>query len=104
MRAGERGEPRMDQGFMITVFIARAELQMRVQEQPQIVLPLCEYDALIGSIAAENHFVGIQAVVGGGGDAIGEDHSGAKQGQSDQGTRAQNVTAADLLAKQVSGP
>ena len=77
---------------------------MRIQEQPQIVLPLRQYDALIARIAAEDHFVGIEAVVGGGGDAVGENRSRAEQRQHHQASGAQRVSAADLFAKQVSGP
>ena len=66
MRAGKRGKSRMHQRFVIAVFVARAELQMRIQEQPQIVFPLGKHDALIGRIAAEDHLVGVEAIVGGG--------------------------------------
>ena len=65
-RAGKRRQAGMHQRFVIAVLVARAELQVRVEEQPQIVLPLRQHDALVARVAREDHLVGVEIVVGGG--------------------------------------
>ena len=48
---GKRRESGMDQRFVIAVLVAGAELEMRVEKQPQVVLPLGQDDALIARVA-----------------------------------------------------
>ena len=63
-RAGQRRQAGMHQRFVIAVFVARAELQMRVQEQAQVVFPFGDDDALVARLALKDHFVGVELVVG----------------------------------------
>ena len=58
-----RGQRRVHQRLVIAILVARAELQMRVQEQSQIVLPPCQDDVLIRRIPGEDDVVGIDPVI-----------------------------------------
>ena len=54
----------MHQRFVIAILVARAELQMRVQEQAHIVLPPGQDDVLIRRIAGQDDLVGVDVVLG----------------------------------------
>src|SRR5271167_1767192 len=94
----------MDQRFVIAIFVAGAELEMRIEKEPQIVFPLGQNDVLVASVAAEDYFVGVERVVGRGRDAVRENGSGAEQRQRDKATHAQRVAAAELLAENECRP
>ncbi len=68
--AGIAAKPGMHQRFVIAVFVARAELQVTVEEQPQVVLESGQHDVLVARIARENDLVGIDVVFGGDGDPL----------------------------------
>ena len=55
----------MHQRFVIAVFVARAELQMAVEEQAQIVLESCQHDVLVARVAGEDDLVGVDVVLRG---------------------------------------
>src|SRR5437764_699896 len=52
-------QTRVYQGFMITVFVARAELEVRVQEEANIVFPFGQDNVLVMSVAREDDLVGV---------------------------------------------
>src|SRR5260370_5973657 len=60
----------MDERFMVTVFIARAELQMAIEKKTQIVLKTREDQMLVVGIAGKNNIVGVDVVFGGCGDSV----------------------------------
>ena len=53
----------MHQRLVITILIARAELQVRTQEQAHVVFPLGEHDALVTRVAREDDLVGVEIVI-----------------------------------------
>ena len=70
-RGGKRGESGMDQRFVIAIFVARAELEVGVEEEADVVFPAGEDDTLVARVAREDDFVGVEVVFGGGGDSLG---------------------------------
>ena len=76
-RSGNGRQARMDKRFMVTVFVAGAELQVAVEKKAQVVLEAREDKMLITSVTGKNNFVGIDIVLGGGGDALrfGKSHA-----------------------------
>src|SRR6267143_2293390 len=63
-------ESGMDERFMVTVFIARAELQMAIEKKAQIVLKTRENQMLVMGNAGKNNIVGVDVVFGGSGDPL----------------------------------
>ncbi|MDP4272112.1 MAG: hypothetical protein Q8909_18615, partial [Bacteroidota bacterium] len=59
---------------------------------------------LIGSSSAEDDFVGVQTVVGGVRNAIGESRPDAKQNKDHERSDPQRSRAADLFAEQIGRP
>ena len=53
----------MYQRFVITILIARAELQVRTQEQPHVIFPLGQHDALVARVAREDDLVSVEIVI-----------------------------------------
>ena len=59
-RRRQRRQPRVHERLVVAVLVARAELQVRVEEQPQVVLPGGQHDALVGRGPREHHLVGVE--------------------------------------------
>src|SRR5260370_6755264 len=70
-RGRNGGESGMDERLMVTVFIARAELQMAVEKKAEVVLEARKDEMLITRVARKNNLVGVDVVFGGGGDLLG---------------------------------
>jgi hypothetical protein len=49
----------VDQGFVVSVFVAGAELQVVVQEEADIILPPGNYDSLVRGRPGVDNFIGI---------------------------------------------
>src|SRR5215470_9307171 len=54
----------MDQCFVIAIFIARTELQMAVEEEPNVVFEASKDDVLVTGVAGKNDFIGIDVFLG----------------------------------------
>ena len=93
----------MDQRLMIAVFVARTELQMAVQEQPDIVLEAREDDVLVTRVASEDDLVGINIVFGRHGDAFGLGETNA-QAHSTTTQRIRSGRAGELVGEQERAP
>ena len=61
----------MDQRLVVAILVARTELQMAVQEQPDVVFEPGQDNVLIASIASEDDFVRVDVVFGRHRDAFG---------------------------------
>src|SRR6266700_1892249 len=69
-RSGDSGESRVDERFMVAVFVAGTELQMAVEKKAQIVLEAREHEMLVTSVAGKNDLVRVDVVFGSGGDLL----------------------------------
>ena len=63
-RSRQRRQSGMHERLVIAILVARAELQVRAEEQPQVVLPLRQHDSLVSRVAREDDFVGVEVVIG----------------------------------------
>src|SRR4051812_2205610 len=63
-RPRQCAQARMHQRFVISIFVAGAELQVGVEKEAQVVLPCGQYDVLIPRVAREDHLVRIDALFG----------------------------------------
>src|SRR3954452_3774351 len=77
---------------------------MRIEEQAQIVFPFGEDDALIRGVAAEYRLVGVEAGIGGRGDAFGKHRGPPEESDHDKAPGAESACASNLLLKQPRGP
>ena len=105
-RRGNRGEARMDESFVVAVLIARAELQMAVEEEAKIVLEAGEDEMLVARVAGEDDVVGVDVVFGGGGDAVGASAMPTPRPHRRRTHAIAQSTrvAGSWLAKQIRGP
>ena len=94
----------MDESFVVAVFVARAELQMAVEEEAKIVFEASEDEMLVARVAGEDDVVGVDVVLGGGGDAAGVRHADSETTDDDDAGNAQNARAGKLVGKQIRGP
>ena len=78
-RGGDAGEAGMDQRFVVAVFVARAELQVAVEEEAEVVFEAREDEMLVARVAGEDDFVGVDVVFGGGGDFFGLGHADSER-------------------------
>src|SRR3954468_4623359 len=63
-RTGQGGEPRMHERLVIAVLVARTELQVGVEKEPQVVLPCGEHDVLVPRVTRKDDIVGVDVVLG----------------------------------------
>ena len=61
---GQRREAGVNERLVIAVLVARAELQVRIEEESQVILPSGEHDVLIARVAREDHVVRVDVVFG----------------------------------------
>ena len=94
----------MNQRFVIAVFVARAELQMAVQEEAKVVLEAREHDMLVARVASKDDFVGVDVVFGRGGDVPGLRHADAKSAHDDETRNAQTARGGKLIREKKSAP
>src|SRR5579884_2077574 len=94
----------MHQRLVVTVLIARTELQVLIEEEPQVVLPFRQHDALITRLPAEDHVIRVQLVVGGRRDRIRVQYAHGQSAENGNAGGPQRDHPPDLLAKQPRGP
>src|SRR5580704_12843345 len=94
----------MNQRFVIAVFVARAELQVTVQKQAQVVLEAREHEVLITGVSRENNFVGIDVVFRGGRDFLRLGHADSEPTEDDNTGDAQSLSGRKLLGEQERAP
>ena len=94
----------MHEGLVIPVLVARTELQMRVQEQPQVVLPRREHDALVRRVLRQDHVVGIERGLAEGERAIGHRPAGAEREHHGNRQRLEGAAWAQHVLEQHRGP
>ena len=87
------GHGRVHERLVIPVFVARGKLQVPVQEEPQVVGPAREDDALVGRGAGQDDLVGVQALLRPRRDALGR-----------QCAAAETEERGDRQPAQVAGP
>ena len=68
---------------MVAILIARAELKMRIEKEPEIVLPLSQDNMLIARIARKNDLIGVDIVFRQAGDAFSVCSPDAQQHHDD---------------------
>src|SRR5580658_4473782 len=86
----------MNQGFVIAVFVAGAELQVAVQKQAEIVLETRQNQMLIAAVAGEDDFVGVDVVFGGGADFFGLSHADSQPTEHDDAGCTQGAGGGEL--------
>ena len=103
-RCGNCREAGMNESFVIAVFVARAELQVAVEKEAQVVFEAGEDEMLVARVAGEDDFVGVDVVFGGGGDASGFGHADSEADRDDDAGDAQSCACRKLRGKQIRGP
>jgi hypothetical protein len=96
----ERG---MHERLVVAVFVARAELQIAIQMEPQIVPAACEDDALIRRGFGKNHSVGEGGTFRPGGDALRANEAGDEQRQHGEAARAERPRPRQVAAQHPEG-
>src|SRR5580692_7926698 len=95
-RRGNGRKARMDESFVVTVLVARAELEMAVEKEAKIILEPGEDEMLIASVAGEDDVVGVDVVFGGGSNAAGVGHADSEAKDDDGARQAQSARAGKL--------
>src|SRR4029077_13684022 len=88
-RAG--GEARMNERFVVAIFVARTELQMAVKKKSQVILEAREHEMLVMRVASKNNFVGVDIVLGRGGNLASLRNSGTQSAQDNETRNAQTA-------------
>src|SRR5690242_2792893 len=94
----------MNEGLMVAVFVARAELKMAVEEEAKIIFEACENQMLVSGISRKNNLIGVNIVFRGCGDVAGFRDAGAQSAQHHQASDAQAVRTRELAGKKKSAP
>ena len=94
----------MHQRLVIAVLIARAELQVRAEEQPDVVFPLGQHNSLVARVARKDHLIGVEIIIGRCGNIVGAGHAAAKQRQHGDTHRPQSKRTPDLIPEQKRCP
>src|SRR5437868_11670806 len=94
----------MNQGLMITILIARAELQMAVQKQPDVVLESGQHDMLVTSIAGKNDLIRVDIVFRCRSDSLSLGKSNSKGAKDDHAGRTQSSRGRKLFREKKSAP
>src|SRR6266568_1033473 len=94
----------MNQSFVVAVFVARAELQVAVEKETQIVLETRENQMLVTRIAGEDDFIGVNIVLCGGRDVPGFRDAGAQSAEHHQAGDAQTTSPRELAGENKSAP
>src|SRR5580693_4611635 len=94
----------MDESFVIAVFVARAELEMAVEEEADVVFEAREDEMLVARVAGEDDFVGVDVVFSGGGDFFGFGDADAEADQDEDAHTADDSRGGELVGEDVGGP
>src|SRR5215472_147920 len=94
----------MNEGFMVAVFVAGAELQMAVEKKAKVVLKARENKMLIAGFAREDDFIGVDVVFCGRSNVPGASHAGAQSAQNDNASNAQAASARKLAGEKKGAP
>src|ERR1700722_18470860 len=94
----------MDQGFVVAVFVARAELEMAVEEKADVVFEAREDEMLVTRVAGEDDLVGVDVVFGGGGYFFRLGDADAEAEQHEHANAADDSRGGELVGEDVGGP
>src|SRR5882762_1013543 len=94
----------MDESFVVAVFVAGAELQMAIEKKTQVVLEAREDEMLIMCVPGKDNLVGVDVVLGCGGDLPRCGHSRAQGAQDDETRHAQTARGGKLVREKESAP
>src|ERR1700721_1934146 len=94
----------MNESFVIAVFVARAELQVAVEKEAEIILEASEDEMLVARVASKDDVVGVDVVFGGGGDAAGGGPADSEAGQENKARDTEGARARQLGGKQIGSP
>ena len=103
-RLSRRRQSRVDQRLVITVFVARMELQVAVEEEPNAGMAGRDDDPLVSAGLAVEHVVRVEAVLGPARHAIGEDEGHGERGDRQRAGQRLRPDPADLAAKDPERP
>ena len=103
-RPAGRGERRVNQGLVVAVLVARVELQVAVEEQAHPGMAGGDDDPLVRAGLAEQHLVGVEAVLGPAGHPIGGGEGADQRGDGQRAGQRLRTDAADLGAEQPERP
>ena len=107
LRRAMRGQRRVHQCFVITVFVARVELQVAVEEEAHATTcaaTLCDDDALVVAALAQDDAVAVELVFGPGRQPPREGHRGQQGGHHGRGGQRMRTEPAQLAAKEHQCP
>ena len=77
-----------DEGFVVTGFVARGELQVAVDVEAGVVFPAGYDEPLVGRVALIDDRIAEIALFGFEGDAVGVGEGGGEDGQANQRAQA----------------
>ncbi len=94
----------MDECFVIAILVARAELQVAVEEEANVVFEAREDEMLVARVAREDDFIGVDVVFGGGGDFFCLGEADAETDQDEYAKGAEDARGGELIREDVGGP
>src|SRR5215213_3994778 len=103
-RGRTRRKPRVYERLMIAVLVAGAELEVRVEPEPEVVLPGGQHDPLVARVAREDHLVGVDAVLGEVGDLRGAGHPRREEEQYGDACAGEDTACTEVRAKEPYRP
>ena len=101
-RAGQRRQPGVHQRLVVAVLVARAELQVAVEEQAHVLAPLRDHDALVFRRAGEDDLVRVQPLLREPGEAVGPGEPGGEQRDHAPTCAARQLNGASCARKSYS--
>src|SRR5262249_37756693 len=94
----------MNQRLMVAVLVARAELQMTVEKQSDVVFETCQHDVLIACITREDDLIGINIVFRSCGDSLRLRQANAQPTNDGKAKTTQHPRGGQLSGKEKSAP
>ncbi len=105
MRAvADGGEPGMHERFVVAVLVARAELEVSVEKQPEIVPPAGEHDPLVRRRLREDHLVAVEPLFRVSREPVRVDEAGEQRERHRRDPTADRADRPQLVAEQPRRP
>src|SRR5579871_2343984 len=98
-RSGYRRESGVHERFVVAIFIAGAELKMRIEEEANVVLPASEHNVLIAGVAGKDDFIGVDVVFGQGRKALARGQRRSQQQNYNDAERLKPDSRLNLLSE-----
>src|ERR1700687_2616212 len=94
----------MDQCLVIAVLVARTELQMAAEKQPDVIFKSGQDNVLIAGIAREDDLIRVDVVFRRNRDAFGLRQTDSQSAQDDEAKESQGTHRGKLVCEQESAP